>query len=145
MFEIMEFSKNDEEKVLDLWKYVCIDEHGFHEWMSYLNETHSEEYMLFLVAKQEEKILGTIALSQIDDEIVELKRLYTAPEARGLGVAVSLMNTIFQYVKDNNFKKICLETYSRFERAVNFYNKNGFVLTDKIDEKIFFEKEIVDL
>ncbi len=143
MFEIVKFTRSDEEKVLDLWRYVCLEEHNFTEWEDYLNETHYEEYIGFWVAKIEDKIIGTIAISEGEDGSVELKRLYTDPEARGIGTAKALLDTIIDFVKENNFKKICLETYERFGRAVNFYNKNGFIETQRIDEKIFFEKEII--
>ena len=143
MFEIVKFTRSDEEKVLDLWRYVCLEEHNFTDWKDYLNETHSEEYVGFWVAKRDEKILGTIAISENEDGSVELKRLYTDPEARGSGTAGALLQVIYDYGKENNIKKISLETYERFGRAVNFYIKNGFVETGREDEKIFFEKEIV--
>ena len=143
MYEIIKFTRSDEEKVLNLWRYVCLEEHNFSDWKDYLNETHSEEYVGFWVAKKEDKILGTIAISENEDGSVELKRLYTDPEARGIGTAKALLDVVYDYVKENDINKISLETYERFGRAVNFYIKNGFSETKREGEKIFFEKEIV--
>lgn len=144
MINIVNFTRSDEEKVLNLWKKICIDEHGFYEWESYLNETHHEEYIVFFVVKDSDsdKVLGTIALSKIDDNAVELKRLYVDPDSRGKGVAKLLLETVMNYAKENSYKKVILETYVRFEIAVAFYRKNEFKEVNRINEKIFFEKEI---
>ena len=144
MINIVNFTRSDEEKVLDLWKKICIDEHGFYEWEDYLNETHHEEYIVFFVVKDcdNDNVLGTIALSRINDNVIELKRLYVDPNSRGKGVAKLLIETVMNYAKENSYKKIILETYVRFEIAVAFYRKNEFKEVNRINEKIFFEKEI---
>ena len=144
MINIVNFTRSDEEKVLDLWNKICIDEHGFYEWEDYLYETHHEEYIVFFVVNDcdNDKVLGTIALSRINDNVIELKRLYVDPNSRGKGVAKLLIETVMNYAKENSYKKIILETYDRFEVAVAFYKKNEFKEVRRIDEKIFFEKEI---
>lgn len=128
MYEIREYNEKDKEQVIKLWVDVAVNEHNFEEWkeaMAYLND---KEFEKILVAIFEGKVIGTMAYKKIDNEIVELKRVYIYPNHRGQGIAKKLYNAILDIIKENKYKKILVETWEQFESGRKFYEKNNFVL-----------------
>jgi len=56
----------------------------------------------------------------------EILQVWIAPEYRGSEVAFELMNTIFQWAKENEFKQIKAIVTEKNDRALKFYLKYGF-------------------
>ena len=55
---------------------------------------------------------------------------------------VEQRNRISEFARENNFKKIILCTYARFDIANIFYQKRGFHLKEKIDDELWQEKRL---
>lgn len=95
----------------------------------------------FLIAVDEDgNLLGTIGGRIVNDETLEVKRMYVKKEYRGCGIAQELLNTLERFAEDNGFKYLVLGTYERMERAIGFYQKNLFVLeneTEDVEERYF--------
>ena len=92
--------------------------------------------------KDNEKIVGTIAIKNKGNNIAELKRLYIDSNYRGKGYGSQLVDKTLQYCKERKFTKVILYTWVRFEKAKILYKSKGFKTTHTQGEQIFMEKEI---
>lgn len=128
MYEIREYNEKDKEQVIKLWIDVAVSEHGFREWEEDLFSFDETDYEKILVAIFENKVIGTMAYKKLDNEIVELKRVYIYPNHRGQGISKKLYNAILDIIKENKYKKILVETWEQFKSGRKFYEKNNFVL-----------------
>ena len=95
----------------------------------------------FLIAVDEDgNLLGTIGGRIVNDETLEVKRMYVKKKYRGCRIAQDLLNTLERFAEDNGFKYLVLGTYERMGRAIGFYQKNLFVLeneTEDVEERYF--------
>ena len=68
--------------------------------------------------------------------------MYVHPEYRNKKIASNLMNILLDFAKQNQYKKVKLDTYKEFEAAIKFYEKIGFERKEEIDNKYIYEKTI---
>lgn len=82
----------------------------------------------FLVAYADGVPVGCVGWRSLDDseEIAELKRLYSVPEARNQGVAVKLMAAVEENARDHGRKRMVLETGHKQPEAIALYRKLGY-------------------
>ncbi len=62
---------------------------------------------------------------------MELQKIYVLPEYQGSGIGQSLMYEVLKLSKEINPDYIWLDTHISNERAIGFYEKNGFVKSGK--------------
>lgn len=74
--------------------------------------------------------VGLRALGPPESECCEMKRLYTLPEVRGLGVGRALVITILDIARNLGYKEIKLDTLPNMDAAIGLYKKFGFVETE---------------
>jgi putative acetyltransferase len=72
------------------------------------------------------KIVGSIGLYPLDNETVELRKMYFAPEIRGRGWGNKILARTIENAKDMGYLRIYLETAAVLRRAVHLYEKFGF-------------------
>lgn len=87
--------------------------------------------MIFFVAKNKKKIVGTIALKKIYSHQGRLKHMYVDKKYRGKGLAQKLYDKILDYCNSNQINKIYLTTYPKMREAQKFYKKQGFRKTKR--------------
>lgn len=138
MYEIREYEVKDREQVTKLWLDICVVECGFKEWEDGMKQLNEDDYERILVVEFEGKIVGTMAYKKINDQIAELKRVYLYPEHRGMGIAQKLYNELLNILKENQYKKLVVETWENFQNGIKFYYKNNFELKIKEDERYVF-------
>jgi N-acetylglutamate synthase-like GNAT family acetyltransferase len=92
----------------------------------------------FWVAVQGEEVVGTIALKDIGNAQIALRKMFVAREWRGKekGIAASLLRTALDWAKDRGVTEIFLGTTPHFLAAHKFYERNGFqeISKDKLPE-----------
>jgi N-acetylglutamate synthase-like GNAT family acetyltransferase len=83
----------------------------------------------FWVAVEEEKVVGTIALVDIGNSHVALRKMFVHKDFRGKekGTAQALLNTLIEWARQKKLKAIFLGTIDTMKAAHRFYGKNGFV------------------
>lgn len=83
---------------------------------------------LFWVALDENRVIGTVGLSLINDHQAFLRHLFVAKEARGKGQGVSqaLLDMALGAAKNRNCESVYLGTMEQFKAAQKFYLKNHF-------------------
>lgn len=61
-----------------------------------------------------------------DDTVAEIKRMYTAPSARGRGVASAVLRALEDSARDVGRKRAMLETGEQQPEAIALYQKLGY-------------------
>ncbi|WP_299849024.1 GNAT family N-acetyltransferase [uncultured Roseovarius sp.] len=79
----------------------------------------------FFAAREGETTLGTGALA-IREGYGEVKSMFTAPEARGKGVAAALLRQLEDQARALNLTALKLETGEELAGAVRLYERHGF-------------------
>jgi N-acetylglutamate synthase-like GNAT family acetyltransferase len=87
----------------------------------------------FWVALTGDTVVGTIALKDIGEHRVALRKMFVAADYRGAtwGVAAKLLQTAVDWAKQHAVGSIFLGTTEKFRAAHRFYEKHGFTLIDK--------------
>lgn len=76
-----------------------------------------------------------------DTSTAELHALYLHPSLRGKKLGLRLYDTAEAFAKACGYTSIWLESVARFDASKALYERNGFVVIDRIDNK--FEDEIM--
>ncbi|MCI0768600.1 GNAT family N-acetyltransferase, partial [Bacillus sp. TL12] len=82
----------------------------------------------FWVALDGKKVVGTVALLDIQNHQVALRKMFVTKEYRGkvFQTANLLLNNVFEWAKEKEISEIYLGTTLQFLAAHRFYEKNGF-------------------
>lgn len=88
----------------------------------------------FWVAMLNNTIIGTISLLNIGNNQAALRKMFVDKNFRGTHYNTSklLLKKLFDWAHSHNFKEIYLGTTSKFLAAHRFYEKNGFIVIDKL-------------
>lgn len=90
----------------------------------------------FWIATDKDKIVGTIALKDMNDHQGYLKRMYVSSEYRGTGLAQNMLQILLDHAKNHGFEEIYLATTfgEKIKRAIAFYEKSGFKRVPSLPE-----------
>ncbi|MGN0448883.1 MAG: ribosomal protein S18-alanine N-acetyltransferase [Ruminococcus sp.] len=107
--------------------YIIETECFSHPWSKQsLEEELNNETSLFLVAKEENEVIGYIGMSIVIDEGY-IFNVAVRESHRNKGVATALINELVTYGKKNNFSFITLEVRESNLPAISLYSKFGFI------------------
>jgi DNA-binding MarR family transcriptional regulator len=103
---------------------------------------------LLLVARLREEPVGCGALKHPPDAPTELKRMWVAPEARGLGLGRRLLRELEQHAVAAGASTLRLETNKTLVEAVQLYRSSGYrevpAFNDEPYAHHWFEKRLGD-
>lgn len=120
------------------------EEHAF-----YSQYNGIESLKNVIVAYVNSEPVGCGAFKKFDDNRVEIKRMYTASEHRGIGVASKILKELESWSQEMSYSTSILETGKRQIEAVQFYKKNNYKIITNYgqylgkDNSLCFEKELV--
>ncbi len=101
-----------------------------------------------VVAYENDKPIGCGAMKEYTPNTMEVKRMYTSPEARGKGIATKVLCELENWATELAYKKCVLETGKKQPEAIELYKKNGYKYIANygqyanIDNSVCFEKEM---
>lgn len=110
------------------------------EWLEkyFWVEPHDEEVLgkpekyiiepggnIFFV-REDDKILGTVALMKIDEGIFELTKMAVAPAAQGKNIGQKLMQHTLDFAKSRGWEKLVIYSNRKLENAIHIYKKFEF-------------------
>lgn len=101
------------EELLKAWQPSPLE---FTSWM---------EGVTYFTARRDRKLIGVLGGSMSDGS-VRLLHLAVDPEARRLGVGLSLATASVDWAKRSSASSIWIEALTRFEPAINLFLKLGF-------------------
>lgn len=89
----------------------------------------------FWLALDDGKVVGTIALIDIDNKQVALRKMFVHRDYRGreIGTAHKLLQTLFAWVESKKVCSIYLGTTAKMHAAQKFYVNCGFVEINKCE------------
>lgn len=87
----------------------------------------------FWIARAGDALAGTIALLDIGNQQVALRKMFVRAEYRGRDVARALLSQALQWAKAHHVSDVYLGTTAKFLAAQRFYEKNGFTEIAKSD------------
>lgn len=100
----------------------------------------------FLLAQENAVAVGCVAVRELSAGIGEIKRMYARPGTRGVGAR--LLRTLEQHARERGFHALWLETRKINQRAIDFYQRNGFRIRENYGtyigrpEAVCFEKAL---
>jgi GNAT superfamily N-acetyltransferase len=99
-----------------------------------------------IVARLDGKPIGCGALKFHGDAPAELKRMWVAPRARGLGVGRRLLQELERQARDAGVTIVRLETNHALTEAIALYRRSGYVEVERFNEEPYahhwFEKRL---
>jgi DNA-binding MarR family transcriptional regulator/GNAT superfamily N-acetyltransferase len=137
--------------------------HCLHEYFAELNRrfdagfdpklslgTDLEEYKppagVFLVARLRGQAVGCGALRFRDDGAAELKRMWVAEQARGLGVGRRLLSELERHAGEGGARLARLDTNRNLKEAISLYRSAGYREVEPYNDERYanhwFEKRI---
>lgn len=74
--------------------------------------------------------VGCGCFKRRDETTIELKRMFVAETARGLGLAKLLITALENWAKELNYSIVVLETLYKQIEAIGLYEKSGYAIID---------------
>jgi DNA-binding MarR family transcriptional regulator/GNAT superfamily N-acetyltransferase len=106
----------------------------------------TEPVGLLLVARLREEPVGCGALKLHGAEPAEIKRMWVAPAARGLGVGRRILSELEQRARERRVGLVRLETNKTLREAMGLYRSAGYVEVDAFNDEPYaqhwFEKRL---
>ncbi|MCC8981964.1 bifunctional helix-turn-helix transcriptional regulator/GNAT family N-acetyltransferase [Bradyrhizobium acaciae] len=100
----------------------------------------------FIVAMSDGLPLGCVGLTGTSDEFAEIKRLWVAPAARGLGLGRRLMDAAEKAARELGITVLRLDTNSALAEAGQLYRRTGWTEIPRFNDdpypNLFFEKRL---
>lgn len=135
--------------VLELDRYLAITDGDEHAFYAQYNKSDGLKYVV--VAYDGETPLGCGAIKHYADNVMEVKRMYVAPSARGQGIASSVLQELEDWTIQLAYKTCLLETGVKQLEAIRLYQKNGYSIIPNygqyqdVSNSVCFEKTICQL
>jgi len=148
--KIIEYDAKYSTRIYDFIVQIRLNELG---WKSEPDDLKKipEIYMAkngsFWIALIDDRVVGTIALEDLENNQGYLQRMYLDEKYRGTGLADKLLNTLLSFAKRKNYKEIFLGTTTEAQRAIRFYEKNNFkripcLPFEEDKDDVFFKMEL---
>ncbi len=123
--------------------YIDGEEHSFY---AQFNTIDAIRYTV--VAYNNGQPVGCGALKEYAPGTMEVKRMYTAPQARGMGVATAILKELEHWAQEMSYEKCVVETGKRQPLAIALYKTNGYLAIANygqyanVENSVCFEKEL---
>lgn len=90
------------------------------------------------------RIVGTVGLYPVDEDAIELRKMYLEKDIRGKGLGKAILSRMIATAEALGFKKIVLETATPLVEAIGLYKSFGFrsveaVHTPRCDQAFYLD------
>jgi putative acetyltransferase len=100
---------------------------GFDDELRELSHRYGPPDGALLLAESGSGYVGCVALHRWSDHACEMKRLYVAPDGRGLGLGRRLTEAIIGEARRIGYSRMLLDTLPSMREAQELYRSLGFV------------------
>jgi GNAT superfamily N-acetyltransferase len=106
-----------------------------------------EQGHVFIIATEAGEDIGFASYNKIEEApgVFKLQKLYLLPEKQGSGLGRFLVEKVISKAREAGGDKLILNV-NRYNKSLGFYEKLGFVITEKVDIPIgehFFMNDYV--
>ena len=105
---------------------ISLDFQDFDQELAHLPGDYSPPDGSILIASWEGEVAGCVALRKFANGICEMKRLYTKPQFRTLGIGRALCEAIIVKARRIGYERMRLDTLPSMETARGLYASLGF-------------------
>ena len=105
---------------------IDLDFQGFDEELADLPGQYAPPDGCLLLAQWKGQVAGCAALRKFSPSICEIKRLYTKPQFRGLGIGRALCVKVIGWARRFGYERMRLDTLPSMEKAKGLYRSLGF-------------------
>ncbi len=99
---------------------------GFQEELAGLPGDYAPLEGSLLIAKENQHLVGCVALRKLGDGMCEMKRLYLRPAFRGQGAGKDLALAIIAEARRIGYRQMRLDTLLSMQAAIALYRSLGF-------------------
>ncbi len=139
---------SDNQDFIDLIKYLDADlaerDGDDHSFYAQFNKIDKIKYVV--IAYENGTPVGCGAIKEYEPNIMEIKRMYTALENRGKGIASKVLTELENWANELSYEKCILETGKKQPEAIGLYKKNGYKIIPnygqyaEVENSVCFEK-----
>lgn len=97
------------------------DEHAFYSQFNKIANLKN-----VVVAYQDERAVGCGAIKPLEENVMEVKRMFVFPEERGKGIAPRILSELERWASELGARACCLETGMKQPEAIALYTKSGY-------------------
>ena len=155
MVEIKKFNENYTSDVKDIMLQICLNEYKCHMWSNshYMQDwktwiiLQQFEYFRFYpthmpMAFEDNKLVGFGSIKKINNDTIEIRRLYVLPEYRNRSVGKQLYSSLLKEITAlSGISNIQCLVSVPFIEAINFFTKRGFAITFFDPKKLEYRLE----
>ncbi len=97
---------------------------------------------IFLVAWQNNEIIGTGAFKPHSEKQVEIRRMSVKKELRRRGIGRQILDDLLRRAADAGYEEVILETTETWQNVIDFYLDYGFEITHHQAGNVWFRKAL---
>jgi len=105
---------------------INLDFQGFEEELAGLPGQYAPPDGCLFIALWEGQVAGCVGLRKFSPSICEMKRLYSRPQFRSLGIGRALCEAVIQKARKIGYERMRLDTLPSMQRAKALYVSLGF-------------------
>ena len=95
-----------------------------------------------IVLYSENKPVACGCFKKYDKNTIEIKRMFVSPEARGMGLAQTILGELELWAQDLGYSFSVLETLYKQKEAIALYQKTGYSIVDNYEPYVGLENSI---
>jgi GNAT superfamily N-acetyltransferase len=95
-----------------------------------------------IVVYDDEIPVGCGCFKNFGNDGIEIKRMYTKPEARGKGVAKAVLTSLEDWALSLGYSFSVLETGRKHHEAIHLYHKLGYYDTEKYEPYVDMDESV---
>lgn len=132
--------------VVELDRYLAKMDGEEHAFYAQYNKSDGLKYVV--LAYDGDEAVGCGAIKPYADSVMEVKRMYVAPAARGKGIASIVLEELETWTRELTCQRCLLETGVKQLEAIRLYQKNAYQIVPNYGQyqgmgnSICFEKSV---
>ncbi len=95
----------------------------------------------FLIALDDNRVVGCAALKPVSESVAELKRMYVRPEYRGQKIGWHLATALLDAARESGYTRLTLDSYRSLTKSHALYQSLGFSIIPPPDDIPEWAKE----
>ena len=95
-----------------------------------------------IVVYLKDKPVACGCFKKYDKNTIEIKRMFVSPDARGMGLAQTILRELELWAQELDYSFAILETLYKQKEAIALYQKMGYQITDNYEPYIGLENSI---